>query len=115
MEKKKIIAMLPLVGLLLASSCANQNSVSIIEGDKDPFKKYDEEVNVELVRIADSTIESTVLNYYPDETITNNRFTELYKNKLNLTISYKFIAANNEDYQNKIVQGIVNGIGEYLS
>ena len=34
MEKKKIIAMLPLVGLLLASSCANQNSVSIIEGDK---------------------------------------------------------------------------------
>ena len=102
MEKKKIIAMLPLVGLLLASSCANQKSVSIIEGDKDPFKKYDEEVNVELVRIADSTIESTVLNYYPDETITNNRFTELYKNKLNLTISYKFIAANNEDYQNKI-------------
>lgn len=100
--KKKIKTTILFVSLFVASGCENQSNVSIIEGDKDPFKKYDEEVNVELVRIADSTIESTVLNFYPDETITNNRFTELYKEKLNLTVSYKFVAANNEDYQNKI-------------
>ena len=108
LNKKSII--LPILAILLTASCGGgSDGVSSIEGDKNPFGKYQELTTIEMVRTSDSTIDSTILAHYPDETLIDNRFSQLYLDKLNLKVNYKFIAADAEDYQNKINLAMTSG------
>ena len=76
--------------------------VEIIEGDGDAFAPYDEAINVSTVLINDAILNELVLSYYPNESIRDNRFTKLYKDKLNVNLYYSWIANSDDEYNDKI-------------
>jgi len=99
--KKTLVFLLTLIVLVALSGC-KKTETKIIPGDNDPFGKYDNLTTIELVRTSDASIESDILSYYNDETLQNNRFTNLFEEELNIKITYKFIAANPEQYRTKL-------------
>lgn len=100
---KKIALSLIIISAIFLASCGPKNTgPNNIQGDGQPFGKYSEPITISLVRASDATIESDVLSLYPEEKLSDNRFTELYREKLNINLKYKWIAANPEQYRSRI-------------
>lgn len=103
---KKIIRKVTLLFLaaivLVLGACDTTETVEIIEGDGDAFAPYDEAINVSTVLINDAILNELVLSYYPNESIRDNRFTKLYKDKLNVNLYYSWIANSDDEYNDKI-------------
>ena len=94
-----------IIGIFLCTflvGCNKNSSVSIIEGDENPLGKYEDEIDVSTVLINDAILNELVLSYYPNESIKNNRFTELYKDRLNINLYYSWIANSDDEYTDKI-------------
>ncbi len=84
-------------------------TTEVVEGDGDPFGKYETATQLNLVTTSDVTVTSQVLANYPDESMQKNRFTELYKNELNVDINYSWIAQSTEDYNTKLDMAMTIG------
>ena len=55
-----------------------------------PFGKYDPPVEVSFVRDLSDVVENNVLGVLKDETIDNNRWTQLYEQELGIKVKYKW-------------------------
>ncbi|MEG2015283.1 MAG: extracellular solute-binding protein, partial [Clostridia bacterium] len=101
---KKIVCIF-VVALMIFSLTAcvpNIQGNDNIEGDNDPFGKFNEMVTLKMVTTQDATVTSQVLPFTPGESIRDNRFTRLFKDKLNIDIKYEWIANDAEDYKTKL-------------
>ncbi|NLY44119.1 MAG: extracellular solute-binding protein, partial [Clostridiaceae bacterium] len=56
--------------------------------DKDPFGKYETEIDISFVRAVDEDIVCNVLPRTPGETIEDNRWLKLYKEELGINVKY---------------------------
>ncbi len=109
---KKLLALLLaalLAGALVACGGGGRGPVDAVEGDGDPFGKYEQTVQLDLVTTADVTVTSQVLAYYPDESMADNRFTDLYADELNVKINYSWVAQSTEDYNTKLDMAMTIG------
>lgn len=95
---------------LFAGACGSANKpVDTVEGDHDPFGKYEQTVTLSVGITKDSTITSQVLPYLQNENLRNNRYTDLYSDLLNVEFDYKWEAASDEDYENKVSAAMASG------
>ncbi len=116
-NRKKIISIISyvLAGALLiyAVFCMfsprTKTGVSTVAGDGQAFGKYEKPVTLSVTTTKDSTITSQVLPYLDNENLKSNRFTDLYKDKLNVEFNYLWEANSNEDYKTKLDNSITIG------
>ena len=80
MKKLSAILAMILACALLISSCAAEAP--------DPFGKYDEPVVVRFVRSTDDTLDTNFFAQFPDKTMTDNLWCDLYRDVLNVDVQY---------------------------
>jgi len=76
----------------------------------DPFGKYDEPVTVHFVRSTDDTLDANFFSQYPDKTMTDNLWCDLYRDVLNVIVDYDWIVKGGDEYDQKLNTAI--GVGD---
>lgn len=88
----------------------NQNRTSA--ADDGPLGKYDPAIEVSFVRDLSDVVENNVLGVLKDETIDNNRWTQLYENELGIKIKYDWVvkgSSTSDQYLQKINVTLASG------
>jgi putative aldouronate transport system substrate-binding protein len=79
----------------MASDVKNHRAASA--GSRpDPFGKYDPEIGISFIRGIDNDLSENILPKTPGETIENNRWLKLYKDKLGINVKYAWTVSGNE-------------------
>ncbi|MEK4853101.1 extracellular solute-binding protein [Paenibacillus sp. FSL H7-0756] len=80
--------------------------------DESPLGKYDPPIEVSFVRDLGDVVENNVLGVLKDETIDNNRWTQLYEDQLGIKIKYNWIvkgSQTSDQYLQKINVTLASG------
>lgn len=86
------------------------------EETPDPFGKYDPPITVRFVRDTDDTLDANFFSQYPDKTMTDNLWTDLYLNELGIKIEYDWIVKGGDEYDQKLNIALATGdIPEFVS
>lgn len=105
MKKLFSLIALVLVMSLLCSCCLAENS-----------QKYDEMVTVRFVRSTDDTLDANFFSQYPDKTMTDNLWCDLYRDELNIDVQYDWIVKGGDEYDQKLNIAIsVGDIPEFMN
>lgn len=105
--------MASLLALILAVSLL---FVGAVAEEGDPFGRYDETVVVRFVRDTDDTLDANFFSQYPDKTMTDNLWTDLYKELLNVEVAYDWIVKSGDEYDQKInITIAVGDIPEFVT
>ena len=105
---KKLAAILALV---LALSLAIAPAYA-----EDPFGKYDPPITVHFVRDTDDTLDANFFSQYPDKTMTDNLWTDLYRDELGIIVEYDWIVKGGDEYDQKLNIALATGdIPEFVS
>lgn len=84
--------------------------------DADPFGKYDPPITVRFVRSTDDTLDANFFSQYPDKTMTDNLWTDLYRDELGIIVDYDWIVKGGDEYDQKLNIAIATGdIPEFLN
>lgn len=127
MRNKRSLGLKTITGLLMASlllsACSGNNANNVVTNDKPnnntntvsddgPFGKYDPPIEVTFVRDLSDVVENNVLGVLKDETIDNNRWTQLYEDELGIKIKYKWVvkgSQTSDQYLQKINVTLASG------
>ena len=102
-----LLAVLLALTLLWAAATAEQ---------ADPFGKYDPPITVHFVRSTDDTLDANFFSQYPDKTMTDNLWTDLYRDELGIIVDYDWIVKGGDEYDQKLNIAIATGdIPEFLN
>lgn len=88
-----------------------KNDPSTLANDG-PFGKYDPPIEVSFVRDLSDVVENNVLGVLKDETIDNNRWTQLYEQELGIKVKYKWVvkgSPTSDQYLQKINVTLASG------
>ena len=90
--------------------------VSAVAEEADPFGKYDPPITVHFVRSTDDTLDANFFSQYPDKTMTDNLWTDLYRDELGIIVDYDWIVKGGDEYDQKLNIAIATGdIPEFLN
>jgi putative aldouronate transport system substrate-binding protein len=82
----------------------------------DPYGKYEPGITVHFVRCVDNTLNDNYFAQHPDKTIEDNIWTDLYKEKLGISIAYDWVVKDGDEYEQKLDLAIITGaIPEFCS
>ena len=108
MKKLSSILALLLALCMLTACCAAEGA--------DPFGKYDEPVTVRFVRSTDDTLDTNFFAQFPDKTMTDNLWCDLYRDVLNVNVEYDWIVKSGDEYDQKLNTAIAVGdIPEFVN
>ena len=108
MRKLSVLLAMILACALLVSSCGAEAA--------DPFGRYDETVVVHFVRSTDDTLDTNYFQQHPDKTMTDNLWSDLYRDVLNVDVQYDWIVKSGDEYDQKLAAAIAVGdIPEFLN
>ena len=93
---KKLAALLALV---LALSVAVVPAFATEIG----LEKYAEPLVVRFARDTDDTLDANFFSQYPDKTMTDNLWTDLYRDELNVIVEYDWIVKGGDEYNQKLL------------
>ena len=79
------------------------------EGTPDPFGKYDPPITVHFVRSTDDTLDANFFSQYPDKTMTDNLWTDLYRDELGIIVEYDWIVKGGDEYDQKLNIALATG------
>lgn len=102
-----------LLTLVLALSLA---VVPAMAEQADPFGKYDPAITVHFVRDTDDTLDANYFSQFPDKTMTDNLWTDLYRDELGIIVEYDWIVKGGDEYDQKLNIALATGdIPEFVS
>ena len=78
--------------------------------EADPFGRYEEPVTVHFVRSTDNTLDANFFSQHPDKTMTDNLWTDLYRDVLNVIVEYDWIVKGGDEYNQKL--NVALGVGD---
>ena len=108
MRKLSVLLAMILACALLVSSCGAEAA--------DPFGRYDETVVVHFVRSTDDTLDTNYFQQHPDKTMTDNLWSDLYRDVLNVDVQYDWIVKSGDEYDQKLAAAIAVGdIPEFVN
>jgi len=88
----------------------------LAEETVDPFGKYDPPLTVRFVRDTDDTLDANFFSQYPDKTMTDNLWTDLYRDELGIIVEYDWIVKGGDEYDQKLNIALATGdIPEFVS
>lgn len=88
----------------------------LTEGAQDPFGKYDPPITARFVRSTDDTLDTNFFAQYPDKTMTDNLWTDLYRDELGIIVDYDWIVKGGDEYTQKLNIALASGdIPEFLN
>ena len=103
------------VFLALMMACAMLVSSCLAEAP-DPFGRYEETVDVHFVRDTDDTLDANFFSQYPDKTMTDNLWCDLYRDVLNVNVVYDWIVKSGDEYDTKLAAAVAIGdIPEFVN
>lgn len=105
---KKLSAFLALIlaVCLLATCCLAEAGM----------EKYAEPVEVHFVRSTDDTLDTNFFANFPDKTMEDNLWCDLYKDQLNIIVKYDWIVKSGDEYDTKLNTAIAVGdIPEFVN
>jgi len=105
---KKLSALLALVlAFCLLATCAFAEAGT---------EKYDEPVEVHFVRSTDDTLDTNFFSQFPDKTMEDNLWCDLYRDQLNIIVKYDWIVKSGDEYDTKLNTAIAVGdIPEFVN
>ncbi len=84
--------------------------------EADPFGKYDPAITVHFVRDTDDTLDANYFSQFPDKTMTDNLWTDLYRDELGIIVDYDWIVKGGDEYDQKLNIALATGdIPEFVS
>lgn len=84
--------------------------------EADPFGKYDPAITVHFVRDTDDTLDANYFSQFPDKTMTDNLWTDLYRDELGIIVEYDWIVKGGDEYDQKLNIALATGdIPEFVS
>jgi len=92
---------------LASENSSKKTSDSSATSESKIWKKYSPEITVRMARYTDDVIEAT-LSQLDGETIGDNRWLTLYKEKLGINIKYDWVAKGNNGYDTKLTLSIAS-------
>jgi len=102
-----------LLALVLALSLA---VIPALAEQADPFGKYDPAITVHFVRDTDDTLDANYFSQFPDKTMTDNLWTDLYRDELGIIVEYDWIVKGGDEYDQKLNIALATGeIPEFVS
>lgn len=102
-----------LLALMLALSLA---LLPAMAEEADPFGKYDPAITVHFVRDTDDTLDANYFSQFPDKTMTDNLWTDLYRDELGIIVEYDWIVKGGDEYDQKLNIALATGdIPEFVS
>ena len=102
-----------LLALVLALSLA---IIPAMAEQADPFGKYDPAITVHFVRDTDDTLDANYFSQFPDKTMTDNLWTDLYREELGIIVEYDWIVKGGDEYDQKLNIALATGdIPEFVS
>lgn len=102
-----------LLALVLALSLA---IIPAMAEQADPFGKYDPAITVHFVRDTDDTLDANYFSQFPDKTMTDNLWTDLYRDELGIIVEYDWIVKGGDEYDQKLNIALATGdIPEFVS
>lgn len=73
-------------------------------------------VTVRFVRSTDDTLDANFFSQYPDKTMTDNLWCDLYRDELNIDVQYDWIVKGGDEYDQKLNIAIsVGDIPEFMN
>ena len=82
----------------------------------DNAQKYDEPVTVHFVRSTDDTLDANYFSQFPDKTMTDNLWCDLYRDELNIIVEYDWIVKSGDEYDQKLAAELaVGAIPEFVN
>ena len=105
---KKLSAFLALVlALCLTAACGLGEA---------GLEKYAEPVEVHFVRSTDDTLDTNFFANFPDKTMEDNLWCDLYRDQLNIIVKYDWIVKSGDEYDTKLNTAIAVGdIPEFVN
>lgn len=85
-----------------ASECAATSAPDGQAGLPDPFGKYDPPIEIRFIRDIDDDLQTNIFPKCPGETIDDNRWFQLYREKLGINIKYDWTAKVGDAYTQKL-------------
>lgn len=84
--------------------------------EEDPFGKYVPNLTVHFVRDTDDTLEANFFSQYPDKTMTDNLWSDLYRDWIGVDVQYDWIVKGGDEYDQKLNIAIATGdIPEFMT
>jgi len=83
---------LTLVLVMVATSCL---------AEADPFGKYDPPITLHFARSTDDTLDANYFSQYPDKTMTDNLWCDLYRDELGIIVDYDWVVKGGDEYDQK--------------
>lgn len=77
--------------------------------DKEPFGKYNDELDIHFARATDDTIDTYALANLPGETIENNFWLDTYRDELGINVLYDWVVKGDDEYLQKVNVTIASG------
>ncbi|MDQ0113711.1 extracellular solute-binding protein [Paenibacillus harenae] len=117
-SRKSVVIILAalLVATVTLSACSKNESGNngqpspVTEGgqaDSGPLSKYDPPIELSFVRESGGV--ESILEKLPNETIEDNRWTQLYEEELGIKIKYDWLVKGNDQYQQKLNVTLASG------
>ena len=79
-------------------------------------EKYPEPVTVHFVRDTDDTLDNNFFSQFPDKTMEDNLWCDLYRDQLNIIVKYDWIVKSGDEYDTKLNTAIAVGdIPEFVN
>ena len=79
-------------------------------------EKYAEPVEVHFVRATDDTLDANFFSQFPDKTMEDNLWCDLYRDQLNIIVKYDWIVKSGDEYDTKLNTAIAVGdIPEFVN
>ena len=79
-------------------------------------EKYEEPVEVHFVRDTDDTLDANFFSQFPDKTMEDNLWCDLYRDELNIIVKYDWIVKSGDEYDTKLNTAIAVGdIPEFVN
>ena len=79
-------------------------------------EKYAEPVEVHFVRDTDDTLDANFFSQFPDKTMEDNLWCDLYRDQLNIIVKYDWIVKSGDEYDTKLNTAIAVGdIPEFVN
>ena len=105
---KKLAALLALLlAICLMTSCCLAEPGT---------EKYEEPVEVHFVRSTDDTLDTNFFANFPDKTMEDNLWCDLYRDQLNIIVKYDWIVKSGDEYDTKLAAAIATGdIPEFVN
>ena len=72
-------------------------------------EKYAEPVEVHFVRDTDDTLDANFFSQFPDKTMEDNLWCDLYRDQLNIIVKYDWIVKSGDEYDTKLNTAIAVG------